>query len=585
MAEELYEQMKQTVIDGEVEEAEALAQKGLDAGLPPGDILDKGFVKGIEEVGDLFGKGEFFLPELVQGAEAMKAAVAVLQPAIDAAGGGRRTLGVAVAGTVAGDIHEIGKTIVCSMLSAAGFTVTDVGCDVPVETFVARCKETNADLLLLSALLTTTMPNQQKTIEALKAAGLRDSRQGDDRRRPHDPRLGRRDRRRRLRRGRHRGGGHRQDHPRGGLTAAPGDEGRTLAGAAARERGRPFSCRSGALTPARRRRMCECAPPFGRVEDAWQTDHDAYFEEVEARFENALDFDLGLEEEFHVLDPETFELTPGFEALREAAGERLRERIAGELLRSEIEVSTPRTLHFGQAAKQLLLNRAELFALADREGYALGATGTHPFSAWKDQQIIDTPHYRLVEDRLKYVAWRNNTWAAHVHVGVRGCDRAVAVCDALRTYLPHLLALSANSPFIEGVWTQLHSARTQTFVRMFPRCGIPDVFGTWAEHRGFYEELIDTNCIQEFTQIWWSVRPHHRFGTVEVRICDAQTEAWQSLAISSLTVGLIAHLARVYDEGHAAADPARRATSRRTCGAPSATGWTASWWTGRWGRS
>src|SRR5664279_1782452 len=161
-------------------------------------------------------------------------------------------------------------------------------------------------------------------------------------------------------------------------------------------------------------------------------DHAAYFEEVEARFEGALDFDLGLEEEFQVLDRETLDLIPGFEDLRDAAPERLKGRIAGELLRSEIEVSTPRTLHFGQAAKQLLLNRAELFALADREGYALGATGTHPFSAWKDQQIIDTPHYRLVEDRLKYVAWRNNTWAAHVHVGVRGCDRAVAVCDALR---------------------------------------------------------------------------------------------------------------------------------------------------------
>jgi carboxylate-amine ligase len=278
-------------------------------------------------------------------------------------------------------------------------------------------------------------------------------------------------------------------------------------------------------------------------------DQDAYFDEVEARFANALDFDLGLEEEFHVLDPDTLALTPGFETLRDAAGDRLRGRIAGELLRSEIEVSTPRTLHFGQAAKQLLLNRAELFALAERQGYALGATGTHPFSAWKDQEIIDTPHYRLVEDRLKYVAWRNNTWAAHVHVGVRGCDRAVAVCDALRTYLPHLLALSANSPFIEGVWTELHSARTQTFLRMFPRCGVPDAFGSWAVHRGFYEELVRTNCIQEFTQIWWAVRPHHRFGTVEVRVCDAQTEAWQSLAISSLTVGLIAHLARVYDEG------------------------------------
>ena len=175
MSEELYAQMKQTVIDGEAEEAAVLAQQGLDAGLAPGDILDKGFVKGIEEVGDLFGKGEFFLPELVQGAEAMKAAVHVLQPALDASGGGRQALGVAVAGTVAGDIHEIGKTIVCSMLSAAGFTVTDVGCDVSVESFVATCQEVDADLLLLSALLTTTMPNQQKTIEALKAAGLRDS--------------------------------------------------------------------------------------------------------------------------------------------------------------------------------------------------------------------------------------------------------------------------------------------------------------------------------------------------------------------------------------------------------------------------
>ena len=174
MSDSLFTQMKQTVIDGEAEDAERLAQEGLDAGLPAADILDSGFVKGIEEVGDLFGKGEFFLPELVQGAEAMKAAVAVLQPALDASGGGRQALGTAVAGTVAGDIHEIGKTIVCSMLSAAGFTVTDVGCDVPVESFVSAVKESNADLLLLSALLTTTMPNQQKTIEALKEAGLRE---------------------------------------------------------------------------------------------------------------------------------------------------------------------------------------------------------------------------------------------------------------------------------------------------------------------------------------------------------------------------------------------------------------------------
>ena len=175
MSEELYAQMAQAVIDGEDELAAELAQKGIDAGLPAGDILDQGFVKGIEEVGDLFGKGEFFLPELVQGAEAMKAAVAVLQPTLDASKEGRQPTGVALAGTVAGDIHEIGKTIVCSMLSAAGFTVSDCGCDVPPEAFVEKVGELKPDLLLLSALLTTTMPNQQKTIAALKEAGLRDS--------------------------------------------------------------------------------------------------------------------------------------------------------------------------------------------------------------------------------------------------------------------------------------------------------------------------------------------------------------------------------------------------------------------------
>lgn len=174
MSQDLYDQMKQAIIDGEPEDAAALAEQGLAAGLSPTDILDNGFVKGIEEVGDLFGRGEFFLPELVQGAEAMKAAVAVLQPELDKSNAGRRSLGVAVAGTVAGDIHEIGKTIVCSMLSAAGFTVTDVGCDVAPETFVAAVAEQQADLLLLSALLTTTMPNQARTIAALKEAGLRE---------------------------------------------------------------------------------------------------------------------------------------------------------------------------------------------------------------------------------------------------------------------------------------------------------------------------------------------------------------------------------------------------------------------------
>ena len=174
MSDELYEQLAQAIIEGEDDIAVELAQKGLDMGLAPADILDRGLVKGIEEVGTRFGCGEFFLPELVQGALAMQMAVAVLQPAFEASTEGRQTIGTAVAGTVEGDLHEIGLTIVCSMLSAAGFDVTNLGNDISPQTFVEKVSQMQPQLLLLSALLTTTTPAQQKTIEALQEAGLRD---------------------------------------------------------------------------------------------------------------------------------------------------------------------------------------------------------------------------------------------------------------------------------------------------------------------------------------------------------------------------------------------------------------------------
>ncbi len=276
-------------------------------------------------------------------------------------------------------------------------------------------------------------------------------------------------------------------------------------------------------------------------------EHEAYLEEVEARFAQSDDLTVAIEEEFQILDPDTLALAQHFVELRDAAPTEL--DIRGELLTSEIEITTEKCPDFATAAARLSARRRGLFTLAREHGLVLGATATHPFSSWRDQGIIDTPHYRLVEDSLKYVAWRNNTWSVHVHVGVRGGDRAIAVSDAMRTYLPHLLALSADSPFIESIWTELASARVQTFVRMFPRCGVPDVFGDWTEHRRFVAELLATNCIRDFTQIWWSVRPHHKFGTVEVRICDAQTELWQSLALAALVYLLVAVLLRRYDEG------------------------------------
>jgi carboxylate-amine ligase len=147
------------------------------------------------------------------------------------------------------------------------------------------------------------------------------------------------------------------------------------------------------------------------------------------------------------------------------------------------------------------------------------------------------------------VAQRNNTWSLHAHVGVRGVDRAIAVCDHLRGLLPELLALSANSPFLDGLDTGLHSVRTEIFTRTFPRCGVHEPFGTWERYAEFVELLVRTGSIVEATQLWWSVRPHHAFGTVELRICDAQTGGQESFALAALIVACIAQSAMDRDEG------------------------------------
>jgi len=156
------------------------------------------------------------------------------------------------------------------------------------------------------------------------------------------------------------------------------------------------------------------------------------------------------------------------------------------------------------------------------------------------------------------VAWRNNTFSVHVHLGVRDIDRAVRVCDRLRPVLPLLLAISANSPFLDGRDSGLHSARTQSFTKSFPRCGVPDAFGGWRAYRDYIEFLLRTNSIVEFTQVWWSVRPHFSFGTVEVRICDAQATAQESDALAALMVACIAQAMRDVDEGVPFEDPAPR---------------------------
>jgi len=278
-------------------------------------------------------------------------------------------------------------------------------------------------------------------------------------------------------------------------------------------------------------------------------------------FAQAVDGTVGLEEEFSLLNRMGLDLEPRFEELREAARTRdslLYEHITGELISAEIEIVSGPGADFHDALQRQRERRRRLFALAEDHGLALGATGTHPWADYREQTIIDTEHYRRVEAGLKYVAWRNNTFSMHVHVGVRDADRAVRVCDRLRGVLPLLLAISANSPYLDGRDSGLHSARTQSFTRSFPRCGIPDAFGGWAAYREYIELLLRTRSIVEFTQVWWSVRPHFAFGTVEVRICDAQATAPESEALAGLIVACVAQAARDVDEGVPFTDPAPR---------------------------
>jgi glutamate---cysteine ligase / carboxylate-amine ligase len=223
--------------------------------------------------------------------------------------------------------------------------------------------------------------------------------------------------------------------------------------------------------------------------------------------------------------------------------------VAGELISSEIEIRSAKGATFADAVHSQGEARARLFRLASDAGARLGSTGTHPWSPWWEQRIIDTEHYRRLERDLGYVARRNNTFSQHVHVGIHGADRAIAVCDRVRQVLPELLAISANSPFLDGFDAGLASARAQIFTKSFPRCGIPEPFGDFATYASHVELLVRTRSVVEHTQLWWSVRPHHAFGTVEVRICDAQTSAEESTALAGLAVACVAQAALDHDDG------------------------------------
>jgi glutamate---cysteine ligase / carboxylate-amine ligase len=286
------------------------------------------------------------------------------------------------------------------------------------------------------------------------------------------------------------------------------------------------------------------------VGDAQRLSPDEQIRSAREAFEEGRDFTIAVEEEFALLDPATLELTNRFEELKAAAlGTDLDDHLVGELIASEIEIKTGRCDDFLQVAELMAKRRDQLEELVGRFDVALAATGTHPWSRWQDQRIIDTPHYRRNNEILQYVVWRNNSFGIHAHIGIRGADRAIAVCNAFRNVLPELLALSTSSPFVEDAVTGLHSARTEIFTKMFPRCGIPDAYDGWTAFEQYVRFLYETKSIDEHTQLWWSVRPHLAFPTVEVRICDAQPDLADAQSLAALVHALGARFARAIDDG------------------------------------
>lgn len=284
--------------------------------------------------------------------------------------------------------------------------------------------------------------------------------------------------------------------------------------------------------------------------DEQRVPSDQLLRDARERFDAGTDFTVAVEEEFALLDPASLDLVNRFEDVQAAAaGTPAEQHLAGELIASEAEIKTGRIETFADVPAAIAERRVQLAAVVEPLGLALGATGSHPWANWRDQRIIDTPHYRRNDQILRYVVWKNNTFGFHVHIGIRGADRAIRVTSALRNWLPELLALSASSPFAEGIDTGLHSARTQIFTRFFPRCGVPDSFDSWAEYERYVRFLYDTGSISEHTQLWWSVRPHLAFPTVEIRICDGQPDQGESQSLAAICVALTARIARALDEG------------------------------------
>jgi carboxylate-amine ligase len=252
-------------------------------------------------------------------------------------------------------------------------------------------------------------------------------------------------------------------------------------------------------------------------------------------------FTLGVEEEFQIIDAETRELKAHVQQILEQGQRRFGQRVKPELHASVVEIGTGVCRNIQEVRRDVSELRTEIIRLAHEQGLKVGAAGTHPFSHWADQPITENERYKQIVDELQQVALGNLIFGLHVHVGISNRDLAMQIMNEARYLLPHVLALSTNSPFWLGRFTGLKSYRTRIF-EQFPRTSIPELFETASQFDEFVRVLVKTNCIDNGRKIWWDVRPHPFYPTLEFRICDVPMRVDETVALAALIQAICAKL-------------------------------------------
>ena len=256
-------------------------------------------------------------------------------------------------------------------------------------------------------------------------------------------------------------------------------------------------------------------------------------------------YTIGVEEELMIVDERSYDLVNAIESLLEEAphGE-----IKPELMESVLEIATRPCANTVEAGVQLRSLRRQVRETAANRNLAIGSAGTHPFAMWEDQRIVARPRYRDLISALRFVARQELIFGMHVHVGIDDPDKAIHVANGMRVHVPVLLALSANSPFWRADVTGLQSTRTPIF-RAFPRVGIPPAYADWEDYQRQIAFMVDSGVMEDYTYLWYDVRPHPQFGTVEIRVCDSQTRIEHTLALTALIQAMVRELAIHFDEG------------------------------------